>query len=227
MSVKTVCLLATLSTLLAPVALAEPTSAPAGPADVATLLFETPQWAKAPVGAHLTYAYAKKADAVYGPSFNDKIVLTLEKGNDPQGRTVDVKMFSGEHVKPAGPFESDQQNPAMLLALESNIEDLSHAWSANPRYLKDAIRKAWRNDAKIEKVQLDVAGTAMPGTRITVEPFRDLPEKEKMLGLETMVYTIEVADNLPGQIAAVDIHGPATGTRAFSEVLRYESETPP
>ena len=223
MSVKTVCVLATLSSLLATVANADPTPVP----DVATLLFETPQWAQAPAGAHLTYAYAKKADKVYGPSFEDRIVLTLEKGDDPQSRTVDVKMFSGEHGKPAGPFQSDQQNPAMLLALESNIEDLSRAWSANPRYLKDAIRKAWRNDAKIEKVQLEVAGKSIPGTRITIEPFRDLAERDKMLGLETMVYIIDVADNVPGQIAAVDVHGPATGTPAFRETLRYQSETMP
>ena len=225
MSVKKACVLAVLSVLLVPGALADPAPTPTGKPDVATLLFETPQWSKAPVGTKLTYAYSKKTDAAYGQSFDDTIMLALDKGDEAQMRTVDVKMFSGAHVKAAGPFASDEQNPVLLLALEANIEDLSKVWDANPRYLKNAIRKAWRDDAKIEGVQLEVSGKTVPGTRITVEPFRASDEKDKMKGLETMIYTIEIADSVPGNIVAIDVHGPATGTPTFSETLRYQSES--
>lgn len=195
--------------------------------DVATLLFETPQWDKAPVGTTLTYQYSKKVDAAYGPSFEDKVVETLEKGDDAKSRTVDVKLFTGERAKPAGPFHSTEQNPILLIALEANVEDLSQAWHANPRYMKDAVRTAWRDAAEIEKTQVDVAGKSMPGTRITIEPYKDSSEKDKMMGLQTMVYTIEIADDLPGQIAKIDIHAPATGTPTFSEVMRYQPEAKP
>ena len=136
-------------------------------------------------------------------------------------------MFSGEHAKAAGPFRSDEQNPVMLLALENNVEQLTKAWSANPRYLKNAVRKAWRDDAKIENVPLEVAGKSVPGTRITIEPYKSDPEAAKMGGLETMVYTVEVADSVPGNLVKVDIHAPATGTPAFSETLTYQPETAP
>ena len=202
-------------------------AAPTSPPDVATLLFGNPQWTNAPVGSTLTYAYSQKIPVAFGPSFDDKIVLKLDKGDDDKNRTVEVHMFSGEHAKAAGPFDTDEQNPAMLLALEANVEQLSKTWHANPRYLKDAVRKAWREDAKIENVTLDVAGKSMPGTRITIEPYKDSDEKDKMGGLETMVYTVEVADGVPGNLAKVDIHAPATGTPSYAETLTYRAETAP
>lgn len=217
--------------LLGPPAFADPAPAPqttprATP-DVATLLFETAQWDKAPIGSGLAYSYVKKTDAIFGPSFEDRIALSLEKGDDAKSRTVDVKMFTGDHVKAAGPFRSTEQNPVLLLSLEANVEDLTRAWHANPRFLKNAVRKAWRDDAKIEKTPIDVGGKSVPGTRITIEPYKDSSEASKMMGLQTMIYVVEIADDVPGQIVTVDVHAPATGTPTFHEVLRFQSEVKP
>ena len=213
-----------------PMAVADPVAPPAAAAkpDVATLLFETPQWSNAPAGSTITYSYAKATtQALYGPSFDDRIVLTLEKADDAASRNVDVKMFTPPRTKPAGPFQSVAQNPVLLLALEENVEELSALWHASPRYLKNAIRKSWRDDARIESMPITVAGKQVPGTRITIEPFQNDPMKDQMGGLETMVYTVEIADSVPGQIATVDVHAPAGDKPSFSEILRYQSETKP
>ena len=204
-------------------ALAAPTAAP----DVAALLFEKPQWAIAPVGSSLTYAYTQKIPAQFGPSFDDKIALKLDKGDDEKSRTAEVRMFSGEHATPAGPFRSDEQNPVMLLALENNVEQLTKVWGANPRYLKNAVRKAWRENARIAQVPITVDGKQVPGTRITIEPYKNDSEATKMGGLETMTYMVEVSDAVPGNLVKVDIHAPATGAATFSETLTYTPEKAP
>ena len=170
---------------------------------------------------------SQKVPAVFGPSFDDKIALKLDKGDDDKSRTAEVRMFSGEHATPAGPFLSDAQNPVMLLALENNVEQLTKAWHANPRYLKNAVRKAWRENAKIEPTTLTVDGKPVSGTRITIEPYKDDPQADKMGGLETMVYVVEVADSVPGNLVKVEIHAPATGNPTFSEVLTYTAEKTP
>ena len=194
--------------------------------DVATLLFSNPQWGKAPVGSTITYAYAKKAEKpAFGASFDDHVVLKLEKGDNADSRSVDVKMFSGANARAAGPFNSEAQNPVLLLALENNVQELSKLYKANVRYLKNAIRKAWRDDAKIVDVPVMVDGKSVPGTKITVTPFSNDPEKDKMMGLEGMTYTVEIADSVPGNIATIDIRAPADGKPMFSETLRYQSES--
>ena len=101
----------------------------------------------------------------------------------------------------------------------------SKLFKANPRYLKNAIRKAWRDDAKVEPTTVMVNGKSVPGKTITVTPFANDPESDKMLGLEGMTYTVGLADDVPGEIALMDIHAPASGLAKFSEVLHYQSET--
>lgn len=193
--------------------------------DVATLLFGLPQWGKAPAGDTLTYSYDKKTTkAEFGPSFSDHIVLKAEKGDDAQSRVSEVKMFSGMNTRPAGPFQSDQQNPILLLVMEENVQELSKILSANPRYLKNAIRKAWRDQAKIEDVSVTVDGKSMPGTRITVAPFANDPQKDRMHGLDGLTYVVEIADGVPGNIATIDIHAPETGAPIFSEVLHFQKD---
>lgn len=196
--------------------------------DVATLLFGDPQWGKAPAGSTISYVYSKKTtDAKFGPSFNDTIKLKIDTGDDAESRTAEVRMFSGTNSKPAGPFRSDKQNPVLLLVLEENVQELSKLFKANPRYLKNAIRKAWRDDAKIESTSIQVDGKPVPGTRITVSPFVNDGEKDRMLGLDGMTYTVEIADSTPGNISNIQIQAPPDGTPKFSETLRYKPEDKP
>ena len=127
--------------------------------DVATLLFGTPQWGNAPSGTKVRYTYDKVvAMPSLGTSFKDEVLLTLGAGADAQSRTIEMQLFSGANRKAAGPFPSDIQNPVLLVVLEENIQELSKLFKANPRYLKNAIRKAWRDHATIEPAQDAIDG---------------------------------------------------------------------
>lgn len=224
------CLIASATLFVVPSVLADPAPSPTAPPqatakrDVATLLFDNSDWAKAPAGTTITYDYSKKtAQAAFGPSFDDHIVLKLDKGDKADSREVEVKMFSGANAKPAGPFPSEKQNPVLLLVMEENVQELSKLFKANPRYLKNAIRKAWRDDAKIIDTPVDFEGKQVPGTKITVTPFVNDAEKDKMMGLNGITYTIEISDSVPGEIVAIDIHAPVDGKPTFSETLHFKS----
>ena len=196
--------------------------------DVADLLFGGSQWSAAPAGSTITYTYAKKSsDVALGASFDDTITLKLDKSDSADRRTVEVKMFSGTNTKPAGPFDAVAQNPVLLLVLEENVQELAKLFKGNPRYLKNAIRKAWREKAVITPTKVMVGGKTYPGTRIAIQPFLGDAEKDKMMGLDTMSYIIDVADAVPGAIATIDITGPTAAAPRFSEVLHYQAEVKP
>ena len=215
-------------------ALADPSAPAPGPAvttdksDVATLLFGNPQWDKAPAGAKLRYTFEKTtSDPSLGTPFKDEVVLTLDAGEDAKSRTTEMQLFSGANRKPAGPFRSDQQNPILLVVLENNVQELSTLFKANPRYIKNAIRKAWRESAKIEPAEDQIDGKAVPVTRITITPFVNDAESDRMKGLQTSSYAVDVSNEVPGYIVAVDIRAVDGGKTLFSETLRYASETKP
>ena len=228
LAVLLVCSAAASADPSAPASNAAAPAATADKPDVATLLFGTPQWDKAPVGAKLRYTFEKTtADASLGLPFKDEVVLTLGAGEDAKSRTTEMQLFSGVNRKPAGPFRSDQQNPVLLVILENNVQELSALFKANPRYIKNAIRKAWRDNAKIEPAQDEVDGKPVSVTRITVTPFVNDAEADRMKGLQTSSYVVDISNDVPGYIVAIDIRAVDGGKTLFSETLRFISETKP
>ena len=168
------------------------------PEDPASLLFEAPQWAATRPGATLSYRYTRKSanEALYGPSFEDRIRLHIEKGDTEATRTVRVELFGRERRRAAGPFEDVSSNPVLMLFLEHHVEQLSRIVHANPRYLKNGIRAALRDT-----------------------------NKARMNGLEGLVYTLAVSEEVPGQVT--ELTAKATrpdGVAALEETLVYEAK---
>lgn len=196
------------------------------PEDPASLLFEAPQWAAARPGATLSYRYTRKSanEALYGPSFEDRIRLHIEKGDAEATRTVRVELFGRERRRAAGPFEDVRANPVLMLFLEHHLEQLSRSVHANPRYLKNAIRAALRDKYRIEAGESLVDGRPVKTWRVLIAPFIDDPNKARMNGLEGLVYTLAVSEEVPGQVA--ELTAKATrpdGVAALEETLVYEA----
>jgi hypothetical protein len=198
-----------------------------GPPDAATLLFDEPQLTETTAGEVLTYDYHRKTsnDTLYGPSFQDKIKLTVDKGASSDTRTIAVDLFSGANRRAAGPFENMTGNPILSLFLEHHIDVLSDLFHANPRYLKNAIRAAFRDKATIDKADVTVGGHAMPGWRVRIAPFKDDPNGARMNGLDTMTYEFLVAKDLPGEIADIQITAAGPNAVLLDEGVSYEAKT--
>jgi hypothetical protein len=194
------------------------------PPAAADLLFESQQLANTKPGEELDYSYSQKSadPAKYGPAFDDKIKLSIEDaGKASDERNVRVEMFSAERHKAAGPFEGMTGNPVLSLFLENNIQQLSNLLHANPRYLKNAIRRALR-DAPSAPDQIDGQKQAW---RVEVAPFKDDPQKDRMNGLETLTYVFRVAPDLPGAVYEIDISArDAAGAVLIEEKLHYDGK---
>lgn len=196
------------------------------PEDPASLLFEAPQWAATRPGATLSYRYTRKSanEAFYGPSFEDRIRLHIEKGDAEATRTVRVELFGRERRRAAGPFEDVRANPVLMLFLEHHLEQLSRSVHANPRYLKNAIRAALRDKYRIEAGESLVDGRPVKTWRVLIAPFIDDPNKARMNGLEGLAYTLAVSEEVPGQVT--ELAAKATrpdGVAALEETLVYEA----
>jgi hypothetical protein len=194
------------------------------PPAAADILFEAPQLANTKPGDELTYSYSQKSadPAKYGKAFDDKVTMSIdEAGKAPEERNVRVAMFSAEHRRPAGPFESMSGNPVISLMLENNIQQLSALFKANPRYLKNAIRAALR-EAQTTPDKIDGQAKAW---RVEIAPFKNDPQKERMNGLDTLTYVFRVAPDLPGAVYEIDIAArDAAGAVLLEEKLRYDGK---
>ena len=214
--------------LLASIPFASSSARADAPPSAANLLFERPQLKALKSGDDLTYAYTFHSSdpTLFGPSFDDNIDLRIAPGAGPDTRNVDVRLFSGEHRRPAGPFDDVSSNPLLILMLEENIQRLATVFHANPQYMKTAIRLALRN-ATATPDKAEGFDPAAPAWQVSVQPFRDDPNKERMHGLDSLTYVFHVSGAAPGEITAIDIAArDASGAVLFEETTRYVRKTP-
>nr|WP_244473868.1 hypothetical protein [Methylobacterium sp. Leaf112] len=226
--------LAALLMLAATSALAQstpPTEAPAvakastGAPNASDLLFERPQMQNVPPGTKLTYGYIRRSGiskGPFGPPLNDTIKLGVEAGQSADSRDIRVEMFSGANRFPAGPFENMPGNPVMTLFLEHHLIDMARVLSANPRYIKNAIRKGLRDNATVTPTTIDYKGRTVSAWRIETQPFLDDRMKERMRGMENIRYTFVTSDSVPGELVSIEAQSKnAEGGELLEENLTY------
>lgn len=189
------------------------------------LLFETPQMKNVPPGTKLTYGYIRRSGiskGPFGPPMDDTIKLGVEAGKSADSRDIRVEMFSGTNRFPAGPFEDMPGNPVMTLFLEHHLIDMARVLSANPRYIKNAIRKGLRDNATVTPTTIDYQGQKVAAWRIETQPFLEDRMKERMRGLENIRYTFVTSDAVPGELVSIEAQSKtAEGGELLEERLTY------
>jgi hypothetical protein len=201
-------------------------AAPAGSSapQAADLLFEKPNWGAAPAGITLAYRYTRAGgDGALGAPIDDRIKLGLAAGEGAASRTVRVDMLSGPNRRAAGPFESVEGNPVLVLFLEHHLENVAKSLKANPRYLKNRIRAGLRERAETTPTTVSVGGREIPGWRVEAKPFTDDAQKERMRGLDALTYTFVTSEAVPGEIVSIEAKAAAPdGGVLLQETLTYD-----
>ncbi|KAB1071995.1 hypothetical protein [Methylobacterium planeticum] len=199
--------------------------ADAAPA-AADLLFERPQMRNTAPGATLTYDYLRRSGILkgpFGPPLNDAIKLRLEPGRTADERNISVEMFSGQNRFPAGPFEDMPGNPVMSLFLEHHLKNLARVLEANPRYLKNAIRKGLRDGATVTPTKVRFNGREVDAWRIEAKPFEGDKLAERMRGLSNLTYTFVTSPEVPGEVVSIEAQSKnAEGGELLEERLSYD-----
>ncbi|MCJ2035874.1 hypothetical protein [Methylobacterium sp. J-068] len=213
-----------------------PSTAPEAPAvtkantsatpSASDLLFDQPQMKNVAPGTTLTYDYLRRSGiskGPFGPPLNDTIKLGVEPGNNADNRNIRVEMFSGANRFPAGPFEDMPGNPVMSLFLEHHLGDLARVLMANPRYIKNAIRKGLRDGATVTPTEIDYKGRKVAAWRVETQPFIDDKLKERMRGFENLKYTFITSEAVPGELVSIEAQSKnAEGGELLQETLTYD-----
>ena len=202
------------------------TKANTGSPNASDLLFEQPQMKNVPPGSTLTYMYLRRSGiskGPFGPPLDDTIKLGIEPGKSADSRDIRVQMFSGANRFPAGPFEDMPGNPVMTLFLEHHLIDLARVLMANPRYIKNAIRKGLRDNATVTPTEIDYKGHKVAAWRIETKPFVDDKMKERMRGFDNLTYTFVTSDAVPGELVSIEATSKTPeGGELLQENLTYD-----
>lgn len=200
----------------------------AAPPNASDLLFDAAQMKNVAPGSTLTYDYLRRsgiAKGPYGPPLNDTIVFKVDQAKTAEARDIRVEMFSGANRVPAGPFEDMPGNPVISLFLENHLKGLAKLLEANPRYLKNAIRKGLRDKAVVSPTKVTVQGREVAGWRVETKPFEGDPMTDRMRGMSNMTYTFVTSPEVPGEIVSIEVQSKTPdGGELLEEKLSYDQK---
>ncbi|RTL97830.1 hypothetical protein EJV44_07640 [Ancylobacter aquaticus] len=186
---------------LASAALAAPTAA--------ELFFEQPYLSKVAAGTTLTYAYKHvTAEAKLGDGFEETLEMKVgAPADDPTKRIADVLIHRGDKEGEAGPFPTMNGNPIAMILLERDVKELAQLSKGSPFYLRNRVREHL-SSGTVAPARFSYDGHEVEGWKLTMRPFAEDPNKDKLLELAGRRYEFLFSDAVPGGLYSIDVVTP-------------------
>lgn len=200
-SARTLAATASMAILFATAALAAPTAT--------ELFFERPYLSNVAVGTTLTYAYKHvTAEAKLGDSFEETLEMKVAApADDPTKRIADVLIHRGSKEGEAGPFPTMNGNPIALILLERDVKELAQLTKGSPFYLRNRVREHL-SSGTVTPARFSFDGREVEGWKLTMLPFAEDPNKDKLLELVGRRYEFLFSDAVPGGLYSIDVVTP-------------------
>jgi hypothetical protein len=193
------------------------------PETVSSLLFDKPYLTSVKPDTTLVYDFRRISsdEKKYGQDLSDTIRLdVLKDEKDSSKRTAHLHIYSGPRARNIGPIPQTSGNPAIMILLEQDTYDFKRHLGGIPAYFRNKIRKAMREDAKIEQIRIQHDGREISAHKITLVPFKSDPNMQRVPEYQNTIYEFIVSDEVPGGI--VSISSTIPGSQPGSSALRKQ-----
>ncbi|MFT0860814.1 hypothetical protein [Ancylobacter sp. G4_0304] len=173
------------------------------------LFFDTPYLSRVAPGTRIDYAFHHKtAEAKLGESFDETLALNVTaEPSDPARRVAEVDIKRGDRHAEAGPFPTLNGNPVSLILLERDVKEMAQLSKGSPFYLRNRVRDHIAA-GKVEPARFDFDGRAVEGWKLSMTPFADDPNKDKLLELAGRHYEFLFSDAVPGGLYSISVVTP-------------------
>lgn len=172
----------------------------AGEPTPVSVLFETRQLDHIGQGAEVTYKFQRSVsnEKLLGTGFSDEIRLGVTRVNEKGEREVVFKVFTGDQARDPSNWPDLTINPILVWYLDRAVGNFNRLAGGDQMYLKGKFRAALRDKAEIESIKFSYGGKEVDAYRVTVRPYLDDQNAQKMEGFEGSKFTIVVSNDVPG-----------------------------
>jgi len=171
--------------------------------DAVALIFLEPYLKKLDHPATIAYHYSHETAApeAYGPGFDEEVRLNVNPPSSSQGfNSVAIVMKDKAREYTLGPFEDTSGNPVVMMFLERDLNQMRSRIGGAPVYFRNTIRRAFRDAAVVDDVNVDLNGVEIAAKRITIKPFVDEAGAGRFGKFQGKVFETIVSDRVPGGI---------------------------
>jgi len=165
------------------------------------LLFDNPYLESISPPAELAYRFEHSTadEETYGKAFADDVRIGLDP---PEGEytlnSVTLDIFSESRKRQIGPLSDVRGNPVIMVFLERDVFQMKRRVQGSPVLFRNTIRKALRESATVEDVDIEYAGRTVAAKRVTILPFDGDRIPQQFAEFRNKSYHFTVSEAVPG-----------------------------
>lgn len=125
-----------------------------------------------------------------------------------------------------GRFPASVGNPIVMYFVETVLRDVAHEAGGSPFYIRTRIKDSLVAPAEIEPVTLRYGDRDVVGQKVTLHPFQDDENRDRMHGYGDLSLSFTVSDAYPGWYGALvaDVPGETDAQPIYSNSLILTGE---
>lgn len=111
---------------------------------------------------------------------------------------ANLRFLQGEKYKNIGQFPATVGNPMIMYFVETIVRDMAQHAGGSPFYIRNRVKESLVKFAEIESKAVELDGTEIAAQQITLRPFLNDKNTERMKGFGEMTLTITMSEDVPG-----------------------------
>ena len=121
-----------------------------------------------------------------------------------------------------GTFPASVGNPIIMYFYETTVRDMAEAAGGSPFYIRNRVKDALTQPAEIEKGSETFEGREIETTRITLRPFENDPNRERMQGFGDLTLSVTMSDEVPGWYLGLEASVPGDEAPIYHSTLTFD-----
>ena len=160
--------------------------------------------------------------------------LTPEAGDRDTG-TIELKFIEGtpeqallkfrqdEKYRNLGRFPASVGNPIIMYFVETVVRDMAESAGGSAFYIRNRVKDALVAPAELEGDPVDHRGEKVDATAVTLRPFKDDPNAQRMMGFDALELVVTMSEKVPGWYHTLEARVPGRdGGTIYSSKMVFD-----
>ncbi|EFO30288.1 conserved hypothetical protein [Roseibium sp. TrichSKD4] len=170
-------------------------------AEAYDLLFKTGTLDNLPRSQQLTYDRQVALPSNQELADHSTGTVRLSFGEDDM---ADLRFEQGEKYRKIGAFPATVGNPMIMYFVETVIRDMAGTAGGSPFYIRNRVKASLIEKTPINDTEITVDNEMVPAKTVTLYPFKNDPNRERMKGFEDLALTVTMSEAVPGWYYALE-----------------------
>ncbi|MEO1138383.1 MAG: hypothetical protein AAFW87_02905 [Pseudomonadota bacterium] len=121
---------------------------------------------------------------------------------------ANLRFVKEDKYRSLGQFPATVGNPIVMYFIETTLRDVAQEAGGSPFYIRNRIKDSLVQEAPITAATVMYQGQEVAAKQVTLSPFENDKNREKMGGYADLALTFTMSDEVPGWYVSLEAHAP-------------------